>query len=107
MSITMALRNTIGVVLPIVAGHALGQPGAGVIAGLGGLIVSYSDGSDPHRLRARRLFMTAVFCACAVGLGTLSANEPTAAAVLAVGWAFAAGLAVSLGPSAGDLGTFT
>ena len=62
----MALRNTLGVVLPIALGHALDQTRAGVVAGLGGLIVSYSDGNDPYRLRARRLFATAVFCAAAV-----------------------------------------
>jgi uncharacterized membrane protein YccC len=107
MSATMALRNAIGVVLPIVIGHALGQTGAGVLAGLGGLMVSYSDGNDPYALRSRRLFATAVLCAAAVGLGTLAANLPRLAAVLAVAWAFPAGIAVALSPAIGDLGTFS
>jgi uncharacterized membrane protein YccC len=107
MSVTMALRNAIGVLLPVVAGHALGQTTAGVIAGVGGLLTSYSDGSDPYRLRARRLFATAVFCACAVGLGTIAANAPPVAAVLAVGWAFSAGLCAVLGATAADLGIFS
>src|SRR5476649_1982858 len=46
MSVTMAARKTIGVLLPVIAGHALGQTPAGVIAGVGGLLTSYSDGSD-------------------------------------------------------------
>jgi uncharacterized membrane protein YccC len=107
MSATMALRNAIGVVVPVLAGHAVGQGPAGVIAGVGGLLTSYSDGNDPYRLRARRLFATAVFCAAAVGLGTVAANQPPVAAVLAVGWAFATGLAAALGATAADLATFS
>ena len=107
MSVTMAARNTIGVLLPVIAGHALGQTPAGVIAGVGGLLTSYSDGSDPYRLRARRLFATAVFCACAVGLGTIAANAPPVASVLAVGWAFFSGLGAALGATAADLGIFS
>jgi uncharacterized membrane protein YccC len=107
MSVTMALRNAIGVLLPVIAGQALGQTTAGVIAGVGGLLTSYSDGSDPYRLRARRLFATAVFCACAVGLGTIAANAPPVASVLAAGWAFSAGLCAALGATAADLGIFS
>jgi uncharacterized membrane protein YccC len=107
MSATMALRNAIGVVVPVIAGHAVGQGPAGVIAGVGGLLTSYSDGNDPYRLRARRLFATAVFCAFAVGLGTFSANEPHLAGALAVCFAFAAGLATALGQTAADLATFS
>jgi uncharacterized membrane protein YccC len=107
MSATMALRNAIGVVLPIIIGYGLHQTGPGVLAGLGGLMVSYSDGSDPYALRSRRLFATALFCAAALGLGALAGNLPHLAQALAVAWAFAAGLAVALGQTAGDLGTFS
>jgi hypothetical protein len=54
-----ALRNTMGVVAPLVVGQALGMPRGGLAMASGALNVSYSDGSGarsrwrhmPHGLR--------------------------------------------------------
>src|SRR5437773_12533112 len=42
----LALRNTIGVLLPLVAGFALDMPRGGLVVASGALNVAYSDGSD-------------------------------------------------------------
>ncbi len=44
----MALRNTAGVILPLVVGYALGMPRGGLATASGALNVSYSDGNDPY-----------------------------------------------------------
>jgi len=45
----LALRNTIGVILPLMAGYALAMPRGGLAMASGALNVSYSDGNDPMR----------------------------------------------------------
>jgi hypothetical protein len=51
----LALRNTAGVVLPLIVGYALGMPRGGLAVAIGALNVSYSDGSDRYAARARRM----------------------------------------------------
>src|SRR5262245_18919251 len=43
--LAQALRNTLGVVAPLVVGQALGMPRGGLAMASGALNVSYSDGS--------------------------------------------------------------
>ena len=62
----IALRNTVGVALPMVICVALGVPLAGLGLATGALNVSYSDGSDAYRTRARRMLTSAVLGAIAV-----------------------------------------
>jgi hypothetical protein len=42
----MALRNALGVGLPLAAGAAPGDAGGALIVSIGALNVSFSDGSD-------------------------------------------------------------
>src|SRR5256885_11888662 len=51
----LALRNSIGVLLPLVAGFTLNMPRGGVVVASGALNVAYSDGSDPYAQRAKRM----------------------------------------------------
>src|SRR6267143_1788702 len=100
----MALRNTAGVILPLIAGYALGMPRGGLAMASGALNVSYSDGSDPYRQRAKRMLASTVWCSIAVLLGGLTAHSNALAIVMATLWAFSAGMLVALGSAAADVG---
>ena len=50
-----ALRNSLGVVLPLIVGYAIGMPHGGLAMGIGALNVSFSDGSDAAFRHAVRL----------------------------------------------------
>jgi uncharacterized membrane protein YccC len=103
----LALRNSIGVLLPLVAGFALNMPRGGVVVASGALNVAYSDRSDPYAQRAKRMISSSVLCALAVLLGGLFGVYAVAAVVIATLWAFAAGLVVALSTTAADLGVIS
>src|SRR6266853_2053648 len=104
---SMALRNSIGVVLPLIVGFALDMPRGGVVVASGALNVAYSDGSDSYAQRAKRMLSSSVLCALAVLLGGLSGNHNVAAVIIATLWALAAGLLVAAGTTAADLGVIS
>ena len=56
----LALRNTIGVILPLMVGYALAMPRGGLAMASGALNVSYSDGNDPYAQRAKRMVASTV-----------------------------------------------
>jgi uncharacterized membrane protein YccC len=107
LSTHRAFRNAVGVVLPLIAGFALGMPRGGLVVASGALNVSYSDGSDPYSERARRMLASSVICATAVFAGAISGQHQVAAIVLATIWAFIAGMANALGGAAPDLGVIS
>src|SRR2546429_4966167 len=100
----MALRNSIGVVLPLIVGFALDMPRGGVVVASGALNVAYSDGSDSYAQRAKRMLSSSALCALAVLLGVLSGSHNVAAVIIATVWAFAAGMLVGAGTTAADPG---
>jgi uncharacterized membrane protein YccC len=101
----IALRNTIGVACPLIAGLLYGQVSAGLVMGTGALNVSFSDGKDPYQQRARRMLLASLFCGLAVVVGSATGRDPIAATLIAAWWAFAAGMMVALGTTAADIGT--
>src|SRR5437762_5957857 len=103
----LALRNAVGVVLPLAAGFALNMPRGGVVVASGALNVAYSDGSDPYAQRAKRMLSSSVLCSLAVLLGALSGSHNAAAVIVATLWAFAAGMLVAVGTTAADLGVIS
>lgn len=107
LSTHRAFRNAVGVILPLIAGFALGMPRGGLVVASGALNVSYSDGSDPYSDRARRMLASSVICAIAVFAGAISGQHQVAAIVLATAWAFIAGMANALGGAAPDLGVIS
>lgn len=107
MSPALALRNTAGVVLPLVAGYLLGMPRAGLAVASGALNVSYSDGHDPYAQRAKRMLASTVWCGVAVLLGGLSGHHNLIAVAIVTAWAFAAGMLVSLGSTPADVGVIS
>ena len=103
----MALRNSIGVLLPLVAGFMLNMPRGGVVVASGALNVAYSDRSDPYAQRAKRMLASSVMCSLGVLLGALSGSHNAAAVIIATLWAFVAGMLVAVGPTAADLGAIS
>src|SRR6266404_3421776 len=102
-----ALRNTVGVVAPLIVGYALGMPRGGLAMASGALNVSYSDGSDPYARRAKRMLASTVWCSIAVLLGGLTGHHNVAAIAIVTVWSFIAGLLVSLGTTAADVGVIS
>src|SRR3954470_13306828 len=102
----IALRNAVGVALPVGIGVALGLPLAGLGLATGALNVSYSDGSDAYRTRARRMLTSAFLGAIAVFVGSFLCRNALVSIFVVSGWGFAAGLLVALG-SVADIGVVT
>lgn len=107
INLPQALRNTVGVVAPLIGGYALGMPRGGLAMASGALNVSYSDGSDPYAQRAKRMLASTIWCSIAVLIGGLTAHSNCVAIAAATVWAFIAGMLVSLGGTAPDVGVIS
>ncbi len=107
INVWQALRNTAGVVAPLIVGYALGMPRGGLAMASGALNVSYSDGSDPYERRAKRMLASTAWCSAAVLLGGLTAHSNVVAVIVATVWAFIAGMLVALGTTAADVGVIS
>jgi uncharacterized membrane protein YccC len=103
----LALRNAIGVALPLAAGVAFGQLPAGLVAGTGALNVAFSDSQEPYRQRGRRMLAAGVLVGFAVFAGALCGHRRVIAVVTSTVWAFAAGMMVAFSPAAADLGALS
>jgi uncharacterized membrane protein YccC len=107
MDAGIGLRNALGVAIPLAVGIAIAMPLGGLAVASGALNVSYSDGHDPYKQRARRMLATSALCALAVMAGGLAGHYSVAATVLSSLWAFGAGLAITLGPTAESQGVIS
>jgi len=103
----IALRNCLGVALPLAIGMALGMPLGGLAIASGALQVAYSDGHDPYSRRGFRMFVATALCALAVVVGGLAGHSPLLSIVAVVAWGFVAGLVVLLGADAESLGVIS
>jgi len=104
---SLALRNTAGVILPLIVGFALGMPRGGLAMASGALNVSYSDGHDPYPQRARRMLASTAWCAIAILLGAITGHRNVEAVFVATAWAFIAGMLVAIGTTAADVGVIS
>lgn len=100
----LALRNALGVAVPLFIGAATGHLGAGLIASTGALQVAFRDSDGPYPDRARLMLAGSVIAGFTVSIAMIGGNHALAALPLAVVWAFASGMLVALGQAAGDLG---
>src|SRR5499427_8228511 len=107
INLPQALRNTVGVIAPLIGGYALGMARGGLAMSSGALNVSYSDGSDPYAQRAKRMLASTVWCSIAVLIGGLTTRSNAVAIAAATAWAFIAGMLVSLGTTAADVGVIS
>ncbi len=103
----LALRNALGVALPLAVGAAMGYPGSGLVGATGALNVAFSDGIDPYRHRLRRMLSASFCCAFAVIAGGFSGRHGVLAASLIGICGFAAGMMVALGTEATDIANVT
>ena len=103
----IAIRNSIGIVLPLVLGTALGHPSAGAVGALGALNVCYSDSRDPYIARGGRMLLSSVLVALAVTIGSLSGHTKTTTVFASAVWAFGTAMLGVLGTKAADLGTIS
>lgn len=104
---SLAIRNTIGVVLPLIGGVLIGMTSGGLAIATGALNVSYSDSHEPYRNRARRMIAASFLVGLAVFAGALVGHDRTLAALTAGGAAFICGLLVAVSQTAADLGVIT
>jgi uncharacterized membrane protein YccC len=103
----IGLRNALGVALPLAVGIAIKMPLGGLAVASGALNVSYSDGHDPYWQRAKRMLATSALCAIAVMAGGLAGHNSVLAVLLTSFWAFWAGFAIALGPTAESQGVIS
>src|SRR5262245_21676902 len=107
INLAQALRNTLGVVAPLIVGRLVGMPRGGLAMSSGALNVCYSDGSDPYEQRAKRMLASTLWCSIAVLLGGLTAQNDVMSVLVATAWAFIAGMLVALGTAAADVGVIS
>jgi uncharacterized membrane protein YccC len=103
----IGLRNALGVALPLIVGAAIGQTAGGLLTAIGALNVSYSDGVEPYRQRARRMLAASCFGALAVGAGGLLSRDHLLPVPLAAVCAFAAGMMAAVGETPSNIGVMT
>lgn len=101
---TVALRNTIGVVLPLAVAMAWGNPQAGLGMATGALTVMFSDQPGTYAVRFRRLLLASAAGALAALAGFTLGNTPALMLPLSGVWVFAAGMLVALGGPATRVG---
>jgi uncharacterized membrane protein YccC len=103
----MALRNAIGIAIPLAVGILAHNPGAGVMAATGALDVAFSDGEDPYLHRARRMLAAALMVSIAVFIGRALGHHHAQAILLEAICAFVAGMFVAVGQTHSDIGAIT
>jgi uncharacterized membrane protein YccC len=103
----MALRNAIGIAIPLAAGIFAHNPAAGVMAATGALDVAFSDGEDPYMHRARRMLAAGLMVSIAVFAGRAVGHDHGQAILLSATCAFVAGMLVAIGQTYADIGTIT
>lgn len=104
---SIAVRNALGVAIPLAVGIALHNPVGAAAVATGALNVSYSDGRDPYRHRAERMLLWTFLGAIAVFIGSLTGAHSVLAVLVTAVWAFVGGLGVAVSSRTGDLGLNT
>jgi uncharacterized membrane protein YccC len=100
----VALRNAVGIAAPLIIAAATGAVSAGLASTIGALQTGLADRPGPYRLRALRMVGTAFAAAVTSGLAVLCSRSDAASVVLLLVLAFGAGLLVTGGPSATQVG---
>jgi len=100
----VALRNSIGTVVPLALATWLGLPFAGLAGSLGALNVAFSDGTDSYTSRAGRMLVSAICVALSVLVGSTTGHSAWLVVTIASIWSLAGGLMVVVGPQAAQVG---
>jgi uncharacterized membrane protein YccC len=99
-----ALRCTVGVAIPLVAGLVFGRQSAGVFGAVGALSVGFGSFQGVYRSRATIMLTAAFGMALSIFVGSVAGRLDVGATAVAAAWGFGSGLLVSLGPAASFVG---
>jgi hypothetical protein len=99
-----ALRCTVGVAVPLLAGIAIGQPAVSAFGTVGAVSVGFGSFQGAYRSRAAVMLWAALGMAAAIVAGSLAGHDPAWSVAVAATFAFTAGLLVALGPAAAFVG---
>ncbi len=99
-----ALRCTVGVAIPLVAGLVLRQPSVSAFGAVGAVSVGFGSFQGAYRTRAEVMVFASVGMAVCIFIGSLAGHSDLASIVAATLTAFVSGLLVALGPSAAFVG---
>ncbi len=102
---TIALRNSLSIVLPLGICIALGYPGVGLAIASGALNVVFSDRPGPYKLRLVRMLSASLGVAVSAFVGFQVAAYPDLIIPVVAIWAFCCAMLVCLGPAATQVGT--
>jgi uncharacterized membrane protein YccC len=94
--VTVALRNTAAIVLPLLIGALTDHLFAGLGISAGALNTMFADQPGPYRLRLRRMLLTAIAAGVAAFAGTALGQWPVALLLAAAAWGFGAALLVAV-----------
>jgi uncharacterized membrane protein YccC len=102
--LSVALRNTAGLVLPLAIGIATGHTVIGLGIASGALNTMFLDQPGPYRLRVQRMLLGALGAGLSAFAGSLLGAHAIAMALAALVCGVAGGMLVALGPNAGRAG---
>lgn len=102
---TVALRNSLSIVLPLGICIAMGQTTIGLAIASGALNVVFSDRPGPYRLRLERMLFASLGAAVSAFAGFMLGGHPALIIPAAGIWAFCCAMLVCLGPAATQVGT--
>jgi len=94
--VTVAMRNTVAIVLPLLIGALTGHLFAGLGVSAGALNTMFADQPGPYRLRLRRMLLTAAAAGIAAFAGAVLGQWPVALLLAAASWGFGAALLVAV-----------
>jgi uncharacterized membrane protein YccC len=100
----VAFRNAIGVAAPLAIAALAGPTSAGLASAIGALQTGFADRPGPYRLRVLRMLVTASAAGLTSALAVLASRSDAASVVLLAALAFLAGLLITGGPSATQVG---
>jgi len=100
----VALRNVVGMVLPLGVGLATGHTAIGLGIASGALNTMFLDQPGPYRLRMQRMLLGSLGAGMSAFVGGLLGAHTLAMTLAALICGVAAGMLVALGPNAGRAG---
>lgn len=100
----VSARNAIGVALPLAIGALAGNVAYGLPSTIGALQTAFADRPGPYRLRLLRMLATASAAALTSGLAVACSRSAAASVLLLLVLGFGAGLLLTGGPAATQVG---
>lgn len=100
----ISFRNALGVAGPLIIATIAGVPSAGLPSTIGALQTGFADRPGPYRLRLLRMLGTASAASLTTGLAVIASRSDAASAALVLVLACCAGLLLTGGPAAAQVG---